>query len=59
MKVDPMAIVELYRDMIIPLTKDIEVRYLFRRAGLEPPAQSDYFHLCAGPTDAFDELSSI
>ena len=59
MKVDPMAIVELYRDMIIPLTKDIEVRYLFRRAGLEPPPQSDYFHLCAGPIDAFDELSSI
>lgn len=54
MKVDPMLIAELYRDMIIPLTKDVEVRYLFHRVGLVPPPQSDYFHLCAGPTDAFD-----
>ena len=54
MKLDPMLIAELYRDMIIPLTKDVEVRYLFHRVGLESPPQNDYFHLCAGPMDAFD-----
>ena len=32
-KVDPMLIADIYRDMIIPLTKDVEVRYLFRRCG--------------------------
>ena len=59
MKVDPMLIAELYRDMIIPLTKDVEVRYLFHRVGLEPPPQSEYFHLCAGPTDAFDDYDFL
>ena len=38
-KVDPVAIEEIYRDLIIPLTKDIEVPYLFRRCGKEPPSQ--------------------
>lgn len=36
-KVDPAAIESVYRDIIIPLTKDIEVAYLFRRCGKEPP----------------------
>mmetsp|Transcript_12732 Transcript_12732/g.19361 ORF Transcript_12732/g.19361 Transcript_12732/m.19361 type:complete len:272 (-) Transcript_12732:10-825(-) len=36
-KVDPSAIESVYRDIIIPLTKDIEVAYLFRRCGKEPP----------------------
>lgn len=38
-KVDPAVIEDIYRKFIIPLTKDIEVAYLFRRCGKEPPAQ--------------------
>ena len=38
-KVDPAAIESIYRDIIIPLTKDIEVAYLFRRCGKEPPPE--------------------
>lgn len=38
-KVDPAAIEGVYRDIIIPLTKDIEVAYLFRRCGKEPPPE--------------------
>ena len=33
LKVDPMAIEEIYRDLIIPLTKEVEVEYLFARCG--------------------------
>lgn len=36
-KVDPRVIEAIYRDILIPLTKDIEVAYLFRRCGKEPP----------------------
>ena len=36
-KVDPAVIEEVYRDIIIPMTKEIEVAYLFRRCGREPP----------------------
>ena len=37
-KVEPSAIVAIYRDMIIPLTKQVQVRYLFQRVGgVEPP----------------------
>lgn len=36
-KVDPSVIESIYRDIIIPLTKEIEVAYLFRRCGKEPP----------------------
>ena len=38
-KVCPFAIEEIYRDLFIPLTKDIEVAYLFRRCGRMPPPQ--------------------
>jgi chorismate mutase len=38
-KVDPDVIAEVYRDFIIPMTKDIEVAYLFRRCGKEPPPE--------------------
>ena len=37
-KVDPAVIEDVYRNIIIPMTKDIEVAYLFRRCGKEPPA---------------------
>jgi chorismate mutase len=37
-KVDPFLIEDVYRNIIIPMTKDIEVAYLFRRCGKEPPA---------------------
>jgi chorismate mutase len=38
-KVDPAIIEEIYRDFIIPLTKDIEVVYLFLRCGRVPPPE--------------------
>ena len=53
LKVDPMLIADLYRDMIIPLTKDVEVRYLFHRVGFDPPPPETYFGLCRGPLDSF------
>ena len=53
-KVDPMLIADIYRDMIIPLTKDVEVRYLFNRLNIEPPPPDTYFELCRGPLDAFE-----
>ncbi|KAL7527774.1 hypothetical protein ACHAXR_004366 [Thalassiosira sp. AJA248-18] len=38
-KVDPAVIECIYRELIIPMTKDIEVAYLFLRCGREPPAE--------------------
>jgi chorismate mutase len=38
-KVCPSTVESIYRDLIIPLTKDIEVAYLFRRCGKEPPPE--------------------
>ena len=38
-KVDPSIIESIYRQLIIPMTKDVEVAYLFLRCGKEPPAQ--------------------
>lgn len=38
-KVNPKVIESVYRDIIIPMTKDIEVAYLFRRCGREPPPE--------------------
>ena len=57
-KVEPMLIADIYRDLIIPLTKDVEVRYLFLRVGVDPPAPDLYYHLCRGPLDAFDDPDS-
>jgi chorismate mutase len=36
-KVDPAVIENVYRDIIIPMTKEIEVAYLYRRCGRVPP----------------------
>lgn len=36
-KVDPHSIVAIYRDFVIPLTKDVEIYYLFQRAGYPCP----------------------
>lgn len=36
-KVEPQVIAAIYRDFIIPLTKDVEVMYLFDRVGIQPP----------------------
>jgi hypothetical protein len=44
-KVDPAVIESIYRDIIIPLTKDVEVAYLFRRCGREPPPQYAPHHM--------------
>ena len=38
-KVCPRQVESIYRDIIIPLTKDVEVAYLFRRCGKEPPPE--------------------
>ena len=38
-KVDPAIIESIYRELIIPMTKDIEVAYLFWRCGREPPEE--------------------
>ena len=38
-KVDPSVIEHLYRTIIIPMTKDIEVAYLFYRCGKMPPPE--------------------
>lgn len=38
-KVDPAVIESVYRDIVIPLTKDVEVAYLFRRCGKKPPPE--------------------
>jgi chorismate mutase len=48
-KVDPMLIADIYRDMIIPLTKDVEVRYLYSRCGFVAPTADSYLDLCRGP----------
>lgn len=44
-KVDPKTVEEIYRDFIIPLTKDIEVAYLYRRCGRDPPRNLDPLRL--------------
>jgi len=36
-KIDPAIIKSIYRELIIPMTKDIMVTYLFLRCGREPP----------------------
>ena len=38
-KVDPAIIESIYWQLIIPMTKDIEVAYLFLRCGREPPVE--------------------
>jgi len=38
-KVDPAIIESIYKKLIIPITKDIEVAYLFMRCGREPPKE--------------------
>jgi chorismate mutase len=48
-KVDPKLIADIYRDMIIPLTKDVEVRYLYNRCGFVAPSADSYLDLCRGP----------
>lgn len=40
-KVDPNMIVSIYRDMIMPLTKQVQILYLFDRVGVDPPSYSE------------------
>ncbi|CAN0391375.1 unnamed protein product [Ectocarpus sp. 12 AP-2014] len=37
-KVNPQFIVDIYRDTVIPLTKDVEILYLFQRTGYPCPS---------------------
>lgn len=37
-KVEPQTIVNIYRDTVIPLTKDVEILYLFQRTGYPCPS---------------------
>ena len=41
-KVDPAAIAELYREFVIPLTKQVQVRYLFERVSADPPRDDEW-----------------
>lgn len=36
-KVEPQIIADIYRDLVIPLTKDVEIMYLFQRTGYPCP----------------------
>eukprot|EP00587_Corethron_hystrix_P004303 CAMPEP_0113309564 /NCGR_PEP_ID=MMETSP0010_2-20120614/7555_1 /TAXON_ID=216773 ORGANISM="Corethron hystrix, Strain 308" /NCGR_SAMPLE_ID=MMETSP0010_2 /ASSEMBLY_ACC=CAM_ASM_000155 /LENGTH=400 /DNA_ID=CAMNT_0000164837 /DNA_START=90 /DNA_END=1292 /DNA_ORIENTATION=+ /assembly_acc=CAM_ASM_000155 len=36
-KVNPSVIQRIYKEIIIPMTKDVEVAYLFKRCGKDPP----------------------
>ena len=38
-KLDPAIVESVYRNLIIPMTKDVEVAYLFKRCGKEPPSE--------------------
>jgi chorismate mutase len=38
-KVNPSTVEAVYRDIVIPLTKDVEVNYLFLRCGRESPPE--------------------
>lgn len=38
-KINPAVIEDIYKKFIIPLTKDIEVAYLFQRCGRDPPPE--------------------
>ena len=38
-KVEPSIIASIYRNLIIPLTKEVEVRYLYQRTGREYPTE--------------------
>ena len=39
-KVDPVAVEDIYRTFIIPLTKEIELAHLFQRCGGQTPTKS-------------------
>ena len=55
--IEPSLIADIYRDMIIPLTKDVEIRYLYHRIGnTNIPPVEEYLHLCSAPFDAFDNF---
>lgn len=55
--IEPSLISDIYRDMIIPLTKDVEIRYLYHRVGnTNVPPVEKYLHLCSAPFDAFDNF---
>jgi hypothetical protein len=42
-QVEPDTIVSIYRDLIIPMTKDVEILYLFQRSGYPCPPL-DHIH---------------
>jgi chorismate mutase len=51
-KVNPNVIAELYRDMVIPLTKQVQVRYLFERVGgVDPPRDDEWPSSLLGYSD--------
>lgn len=57
-KVDPGVIAELYRDMVIPMTKQVQVRYLFERVGgVDPPRDDEWPASLLGYSDHRDPPS--
>ena len=55
-KLNPSLIAEIFfRDMIIPMTKDVTVRHIFRELNRVPHhPDGHYYMICAGTPDAFD-----
>eukprot|EP00981_Chlorochromonas_danica_P000771 scaffold183_cov174-Ochromonas_danica.AAC.4 len=58
-KIEAKLIADIYRDMIIPMTKDVEVRYIYLRMGRHPPPPDVYYAHCRGPLDAFDDKEAL
>lgn len=52
---EPNVVVKIYRDFIIPLTKVVEIKYLYQRCGIEPPQQTSFSYLLR-PGDAIAEI---
>ena len=45
----------LFRDMIIPMTKDVAVRYIFSEFGRDPyQPDGEYYWICRGAGGAFE-----
>lgn len=58
-KVDPNIIESIYRDFVIPLTKDVEVAYLYRRCGRDPPKNICDSFLISKYAELFTESSVV
>jgi len=58
LKINPEVIVGVYRDFLIPVTKDVEVDYLLRRCGPVPATIVQGFSGCQTAASEFWQLDS-